>query len=598
MMLVGSSAVSVDWKYPDDSTACIGAKMDVSNVVITYENETAEVTFNNATTTGMCGTAPAQSSSTLMINLANGDRMDFTFSISGANTRMDILFTFDPSNYFQNAPTVYECGADDVSTQSSAATSPQAATSEAPSNGTTTEPPAPSNGTTTEPPAPTNTSTTEPPVPSNTSTTEPAPSNTSTTEPPQSTPVVTTLPPVTTPPPSKASTYTYKEGNKTCVQMTASLQVQVQYETKNNDTNNKCTRRKRCDNRRKMLDRKRHYLIHNYQLWCFRIQSLFDIQFKVEDGKDMLSSVAYIIDLDSDFPDAKEPMVNGTIEGGTWSTPSNRFFKCDAVQTLGGMPVTIITRELKEQTSGLTPDFSNSGYECLNDTGKPPEKAPTGQFQFKEKNQTCVVFKGGLTLSLPYTNTKNQNVTATVAVPGQDEVTISGSCGTNTSNSQDIELSFYDGWKLKLTFTSDATSSNLLQANAGNNYQLSKVDVTYVLNNNIFEDVANPGESRQLSGNVTADTFKASSTGSYTCSKDQTVNLGQFSMTTNDMQFQAFMTKSNFTGFGDASECAKDDETNSIVPIAVGAALAGLVIIVLIAYLIGRRRSRSGYEQV
>ena len=47
------------------------------------------------------------------------------------------------------------------------------------------------------------------------------------------------------------------------------------------------------------------------------------------------------------------------------------------------------------------------------------------------------------------------------------------------------------------------------------------------------------------------------------------------------------------------TECPADDKTNSVVPIAVGAALAGLVIIVLIAYLIGRKRSRqSGYEQV
>lgn len=45
-------------------------------------------------------------------------------------------------------------------------------------------------------------------------------------------------------------------------------------------------------------------------------------------------------------------------------------------------------------------------------------------------------------------------------------------------------------------------------------------------------------------------------------------------------------------------ECPADTETNSIVPIAVGAALAGLVVIVLIAYLIGRRKRRSGYESV
>ncbi|WAR27516.1 LAMP1-like protein [Mya arenaria] len=44
--------------------------------------------------------------------------------------------------------------------------------------------------------------------------------------------------------------------------------------------------------------------------------------------------------------------------------------------------------------------------------------------------------------------------------------------------------------------------------------------------------------------------------------------------------------------------CKGDRKTNSIVPIAVGAALAGLVVIVLIAYLIGRRRNRKGYESV
>ena len=48
----------------------------------------------------------------------------------------------------------------------------------------------------------------------------------------------------------------------------------------------------------------------------------------------------------------------------------------------------------------------------------------------------------------------------------------------------------------------------------------------------------------------------------------------------------------------DIQECSTDAKTNSIVPIAVGAALAGLVVIVLIAYLIGRRRNRKGYESV
>lgn len=54
---------------------------------------------------------------------------------------------------------------------------------------------------------------------------------------------------------------------------------------------------------------------------------------------------------------------------------------------------------------------------------------------------------------------------------------------------------------------------------------------------------------------------------------------------------------------GSHIDCKEDKPTaspksNDIVPIAVGCALAGLVLIVLIAYVIGRRKSHSGYEKV
>lgn len=46
-----------------------------------------------------------------------------------------------------------------------------------------------------------------------------------------------------------------------------------------------------------------------------------------------------------------------------------------------------------------------------------------------------------------------------------------------------------------------------------------------------------------------------------------------------------------------AERCSEDSISN-LVPIIVGACLGGLIIIVLIAYLIGRKRSRRGYESV
>jgi len=71
-------------------------------------------------------------------------------------------------------------------------------------------------------------------------------------------------------------------------------------------------------------------------------------------------------------------------------------------------------------------------------------------------------------------------------------------------------------------------------------------------------------------------------------------------LTVQDLQMQAFHFTNSSTGhFDQAYECPTDEEsTNKIVPIVVGAALAGLVIVVLIAYLIGRFRNRkqSSYE--
>ena len=50
----------------------------------------------------------------------------------------------------------------------------------------------------------------------------------------------------------------------------------------------------------------------------------------------------------------------------------------------------------------------------------------------------------------------------------------------------------------------------------------------------------------------------------------------------------------SFIIFFSAEDCAFD--TPDVVPIAVGCALAALVVIVLIAYLVGRRRAQArGY---
>lgn len=90
---------------------------------------------------------------------------------------------------------------------------------------------------------------------------------------------------------------------------------------------------------------------------------------------------------------------------------------------------------------------------------------------------------------------------------------------------------------------------------------------------------------------------------SYHCTRVQTLNLTK-NMATNGVAIgYAYVSKVQFEAFhhtkGDSFSTAKDCDaidTPDIVPIAVGCALAALVIVVLIAYLVGRRRAQArGY---
>ncbi|XP_009329126.1 PREDICTED: lysosome-associated membrane glycoprotein 2-like [Pygoscelis adeliae] len=47
-----------------------------------------------------------------------------------------------------------------------------------------------------------------------------------------------------------------------------------------------------------------------------------------------------------------------------------------------------------------------------------------------------------------------------------------------------------------------------------------------------------------------------------------------------------------------AEECFADSDLNFLIPIAVGMVLGFLIILVFVSYIIGRRKSRTGYQSV
>ncbi|XP_065128026.2 lysosome-associated membrane glycoprotein 2 isoform X2 [Paramisgurnus dabryanus] len=97
--------------------------------------------------------------------------------------------------------------------------------------------------------------------------------------------------------------------------------------------------------------------------------------------------------------------------------------------------------------------------------------------------------------------------------------------------------------------------------------------------------------------NTNLSLWEASVGSSYMCRKEQSFNISdKLTVNTFELQVQPFGVQKNT--FSTAEECFLDSDLSFLVPIAVGVALSFLIVLVLISYLIGRRKSRTGYQSV
>ncbi|XP_060785525.1 lysosome-associated membrane glycoprotein 1b [Neoarius graeffei] len=105
------------------------------------------------------------------------------------------------------------------------------------------------------------------------------------------------------------------------------------------------------------------------------------------------------------------------------------------------------------------------------------------------------------------------------------------------------------------------------------------------------------GMARSLEvSNTSLDYLQGTLGYSYMCRQKLILTVVQnFSLNVFNLQVQPFGVSGN--KFGAAEEC-QPDKDDLLIPIAVGAALAGLVLVVLLAYLVGRKRSHAGYQTI
>ncbi|XP_050983218.1 lysosome-associated membrane glycoprotein 2 isoform X2 [Labeo rohita] len=204
----------------------------------------------------------------------------------------------------------------------------------------------------------------------------------------------------------------------------------------------------------------------------------------------------------------------------------------------------------------------------------PPVPNPTvGNYDVKSGNATsnvCLLAKMGLQFSFKM----NESASFQTVNLNPNVTDVSGTCGSGGKDSS-------------LLLKSDEITVNFVFTNVSQKFHLHALTFSVnVGNGNVF-NVSNNNLSL----------WEASVGSSYMCKKEQSYNItDKLTLNTFELRVQPFGVQNN--KFNTAEECFLDSDLSFLVPIAVGVALSFLIILVLISYLIGRRKSRTGYQSV
>ncbi|XP_040179879.1 lysosome-associated membrane glycoprotein 2 isoform X2 [Rana temporaria] len=201
-------------------------------------------------------------------------------------------------------------------------------------------------------------------------------------------------------------------------------------------------------------------------------------------------------------------------------------------------------------------------------TTKPVDKPSVGNYTVLNGTETCLLASMGLQLNASLL-VEGKNVWTALNIDPIN-TNSSGTCGNETA---------------LLRLTNGTTVVEFLFFIKEKNFHLQEVNVT------LFN-----GSDFSSKTNLNLSLWEASLGNSYLCRKEQLITVSEdLYINTFDVRVQPFNLKNGT--FGTASECHLDDDS-ILIPIIVGAALSGLIVIIVIAYLIGRRKTYAGYQTI
>ncbi|KAM7141417.1 LOW QUALITY PROTEIN: lysosome-associated membrane glycoprotein 1-like [Molossus nigricans] len=200
-----------------------------------------------------------------------------------------------------------------------------------------------------------------------------------------------------------------------------------------------------------------------------------------------------------------------------------------------------------------------------------PESPSVKKYTVSGTNGTCLLASMGLQLNVTYKKKDNTTMTRVFIInPNKTQVT--GCCAPQ-----------------QVTLELQSESSTFLVFQLGMNASSSHFFLQEIQLNMTLPDARDPTFKAT---NNSLRALQATMGNSYKCNTEEQIWVTEaFSVNIFQVQIQAFQVEGD--KFGSVEECQLDENN---IPIAVGGALAGLVLIVLIAYLIGRKRSHAGYQ--
>ncbi|XP_077610139.1 lysosome-associated membrane glycoprotein 1 [Crocuta crocuta] len=289
------------------------------------------------------------------------------------------------------------------------------------------------------------------------------------------------------------------------------------------------------------------------------------------------------------FPNASSKEIK-TVESATdIRADINKKYRCVSNNQIHMRNVTVTLHDATIQAYLAGKSFSKEETRCEQDgpfpTTAPPPPRPSPpptpespsvhKYNVSGANGTCLLASMGLQLNVTYSKRDNTTVTSVFSID-PNKTSAGGSCGAQL---------------VTLELRSDSVHPLLFQFGLDPN--TSRFFLQGIQLNMTLPDAREPTFQ---AANSSLRALQATLGNSYKCNAEERVTVTEaFSVNIFKVWVQAFQVQGD--KFGSVEECQLD-ENSMLIPIAVGGALAGLVLIVLIAYLIGRKRSHAGYQTI